>query len=159
MCSPRILSDDKPLRRPEDLAHHTLLHDEGYLHYADEGEKFHETFANWKTWLDAAGVKDIDIARGPRFSISSTAIQAAIEGLGVTLGRSVLVESDIAAGLLIRPFDLATGSNFAYFVVSPPKAMERANVVAFRNWLFDEAAATEATLSGAGHTTLKRASG
>ena len=139
VCSPRIITAEKPLRRPADLHHHTLLHDEGYLHYVDEGVKFDEIFPDWTTWLKSAGVKDIDTNRGPRFSLSSTAIQAAIEGLGVTLGRSVLVESDLIAGLLVKPFDLAARSNFAYFIVSPPKAMERPNVIAFRDWLFDEA--------------------
>ena len=139
VCSPSIVTAEKPLRRPADLTRHTLLHDEGYLHYKEEGSKFDETFPDWAGWLDAAGITDIDTSRGPRVSQSSTAIQAAIEGLGVTLARSVLVESDLAAGLLVKPFDLAARSGFAYFIVSPPKAMERPNVIAFRDWLFDEA--------------------
>lgn len=139
VCSPKIITEETPLRTPADLAHHTLLHDEGYLHYADEGNKLHETFPTWSSWLSDAGVDDIDTARGPRFSLSSTAIQAAVEGLGVTLGRSVLVESDLSTGLLMKPFDVTACSTFAYYIVSPDKAMERDNVVAFRDWLFMEA--------------------
>ncbi len=46
---------------------------------------------------------------------------------------------DIAAGRLIRPFQLAMPVAFAYWVVSPEELADHPKVVAFRDWLFAEA--------------------
>src|SRR5882672_4938554 len=58
LCSPRLLEGRRALRRPDDLRHHTLLHDD--TGYAGRPE--------WRAWLAAAGVAGIDAARGPRFN-------------------------------------------------------------------------------------------
>ena len=46
VCSPRLLAEGKPLERPEDLAHFTLLHDDAPFH--------DETHPNWAMWLRAS---------------------------------------------------------------------------------------------------------
>src|SRR3546814_5403615 len=40
---------------------------------------------NWASWLAAVGVTGVDATRGPRFSFSHMALQAAAEGQGVAL--------------------------------------------------------------------------
>src|SRR5262249_8630105 len=77
VCSPALLDGAHPLRAPEDLKHHTLIHDD-----------FH---VNWSIWLRAAGITGIDPHRGPAFYSSEHAVQAAVLGQGVVLGRSALV--------------------------------------------------------------------
>lgn len=131
VCSPALIAGDKPLLRPEDLRHHTLLH----IEHAFESS----LWSDWPTWLASAGVEGVEADRGPSFSISELAIQAAIEGQGVALAGSVLVERDLAAHRLVKPFDLSVSGNFAYYVVCARAKASHPNVVAFRGWLLDEA--------------------
>ena len=95
-------------------------------------------------WLLAAGIDHIDFTRGPVFSISSLALQAAIEGQGLALANSVLVADDLAAGRLVVPFDLSVCRplDFAYHIVVPKRTADLPKVAAFKTWLLDEIART-----------------
>jgi LysR family glycine cleavage system transcriptional activator len=66
-------------------------------------------------------------------------LQAAAEGLGVALGRTALVQDDLAAGRLVRPFGPNVPSGYAYYIVCPHKALEQKKVAQFRSWLLEEA--------------------
>lgn len=122
VCSPALMRGATPLRRPADLAHHTLLHVTSYQE-------------DWQVWLTAAGVDGVDYRRGLSFDLAFPALQAAIDGVGVALGRSTMVEADIAAGRLVVPFDVALPLQAAYYVVSPEETAERPKIKAFRDWL------------------------
>ncbi|MCR9257331.1 MAG: transcriptional regulator GcvA [Alphaproteobacteria bacterium] len=126
VCSPRLLEGEHPLKAPADLVHHTLLHD-----------VMRET---WSSWLDAAGVDGVNPNRGPTFSHSYMVFQAAIQGQGVALGRSILVQDALAAGRLVKPFDMSLTAVDAYYFVCPLRTAERPKVKAFRDWLMKEAA-------------------
>ncbi len=127
VCSPR-LRRGKRLRSPRDLRHHILLHD--------------ETHDDWHAWLAAAGVPDIDVARGPIFTDASMLIEAALAGQGVAMARRVLAEQELARGRLLRPFKLSLPSQRAYYVVAPKATAEQPRVRAFREWLLKEASAS-----------------
>jgi len=129
LCSPRLLGGERPLRRPDDLRHHTLLHDD--TGYAGRPE--------WKAWLEAAGVTDIDTARGPRFNQAALAIDAAAEGQGVALTLEPLARADLAAGRLAAPFEVRLRLKPAYYLVCPDGAVEAPGATAFRRWLLAEA--------------------
>ncbi len=135
VCSPRLLEGPRPLKVPDDLRHHTLLH--------VEWSRNQETTASWRMWLLAAGIHDIDATRGPRFSMESMALQAAIDGLGVALASTVIAANDLAAGRLVMPFDLSLCDplDFAYYIVGPKRTAELPKVAAFRSWVLAEAAA------------------
>ncbi len=130
LCSPRLLEGEFPLRRPEDLQHHLLLHDDSL--------EFDAAAPKWSSWLKAAGIKDIDSTRGPHFSHPDHALQAAIDGAGVVLGWRYLATADLAAGRLIAPFDLALPLDLGFFLVCPETHAERPKVALFRQWLLDE---------------------
>ncbi len=125
VCSPKLLKGRHTLRTPADLARHTLLHDVFTV--------------DWAMWLQSAGIDTVDPHRGPTFLSSDHAIQAAVRGEGVVLGRSALIADDLAAGRLVRPFELSLPAGFAYYVVYPPRALQRPSVKAFRDWLMAEA--------------------
>lgn len=130
LCSPQLLEGPQALRRPEDLRHAVLLHDE-----VDPGY-------GWPGWLQRAGVEDIDPRRGPGFSDSSMVIAAAIAGQGVCLGRMSLAVDDIRAGRLVMPFGPVMESKYANYVVAPKARSSWPKVAAFRQWLLEEAAAS-----------------
>lgn len=133
VCSPRLLESGPPLRQPIDLRHYTLLHDEGWQ--------------DWPIWLEAAGVHDIDASKGPVLEYKSLAIDAACEGRGVALARTMLAAADLLSGRLVRPFALALPAPYAYHIVCPKHAAERHKIVAFRGWATAEAASDLARLA------------
>jgi LysR family transcriptional regulator, glycine cleavage system transcriptional activator len=92
VASPRLLNGVRSLRRPADLRHFTLLHAE-----VDDG---------WPDWLRSAGLADLDVGTGPRFEHCELLPCAAEEAQGVALAYGALVEGDLAAGRLIRLFDI-----------------------------------------------------
>lgn len=134
VCNPSLLEGPNPLRHPSDLREHTLLHDE---HNPGEPNPM------WRDWLRAAGAGDVNPNRGPIFGDASMMLQAALAGQGVAMGRTALVIDDLAAGRLVRPFELALPGGFAYWVVSPEATAERPKIRAFREWLLAEAALLE----------------
>jgi LysR family glycine cleavage system transcriptional activator len=134
VCSPELLADGPALDVPADLAGHVLLHD-------DMAQWLDPAVPDWANWLAAAGVADNDPVRSEFFSQSSFAYQAAIEGQGVLLAKSALVGDDLAAGRLVRLFDVALPVTYAYYLVYPRTALADERIAAFRSWVLDEVAA------------------
>lgn len=124
VCSPRLLTGDKPLKTPADLAHHPLLQVSGL------------TANDWNDWLHAAGQPPLT-AKGPRltFDLAMMAVQTAIDGQGVCIGRSTYVDDDLRAGRLVAPFDLRLKSTSGFYFVTPHENAESKKIVAFRQWL------------------------
>jgi LysR family glycine cleavage system transcriptional activator len=129
VCSPALLEGAHPLRQPQDLARHTLLH---ALDGADD----------WRLWLRAAGVSGIDPTRGLKLDSIPLVLQAAINGAGVGIGRRQLVEGEVAAGRLVVPFALELPDQCAYYFVAPEASAEAPKVAAFRTWLLAEVRAS-----------------
>ena len=124
VCSPALLEGDKPLRCPEDLAHHTLLHSSGG--YDDD----------WRLWLTAAGLpSNISKQPGLTFDLIFLTLQAAIDGSGVAMGRTSYVEADIAKGRLVVPFKVTLPADAGFYLVSPEAKADPPKLRAFRQWL------------------------
>lgn len=135
ICSPRLVQGENPLRQPQDLSHHTLLHD-------DTGTLY-DGVAFWDVWLRAAGVSDVDASRGSHFSHAVLALEAASDALGVVATFPLLAAAGLAAGRLILPFELQVPLQSAYYLVCSETAELRPAVAAFRDWLLAEAAQPE----------------
>ncbi len=134
VCSPALLQGEHPLKHPEDLAHHTLLHDDGH--------------GDWRTWLLGNEVKNVDPNRGTVFTDSSMLIEAAKRGQGVALARSVLASDELEAGTLVRPFgDQSVPAEYAYYIVCPEDTADLPKIKAFREWLLKEAKGKEGAIA------------
>jgi len=129
VCSPTLMKGRKALRKPQDLRHHVLLHDDRH--------------GDWQTWLLAAGVKGVDGTHGPIITDSGMLIEAAVEGHGVALARGVLAANELSEGRLVRPFELRLPADYAYYIVCPQGTAERPSIKIFRQWLLREATATQ----------------
>lgn len=148
LCSPSLLEEHgHPLRQPDDLRYHTLLHDDT----AYEGRP------DWASWLKAAGVEGIDASRGVHFNHVSLALEAAADGQGVVLSMLPLAAADLSAGRLLIPFDLSMPLASAYYIISLQETAADADIAAFREWLLAEAA-SEDTAAAAGLATETDAS-
>jgi len=143
VCSPSLLEGTHPLRTPDDLKHHTLLHDDMRI--------------DWQAWLAMAGVTDVDPKRGPSFNDSSMLLTAAMEGQGVALGRSTLAADDLLAGRLVQPFDVQPmKAHHAYYIVCPEEVADRPRIVAFRNWILEEASVSSGRFESRTEMTTER---
>ncbi|RUU55303.1 transcriptional regulator GcvA [Mesorhizobium sp. M2C.T.Ca.TU.002.02.1.1] len=137
VCSPALLASGPPLKEPRDLFNHTLAH----IEWSRQGV----TWPNWSMWMHAAGVDDFDDSRTLVFGSSTDAIQAALDGNAVALADFAMVANDLSQGRLVRPFELGikVAPEFAYFLVYPEAVKDDERVVAFREWLIEEAAKTQ----------------
>lgn len=128
VCSPALLTGKKALLKPQDLASYTLLHSSGG--YDDD----------WRLWLTAAGLPaDISKQPGLTFDMIFMTLQAAIDGLGVAIGRTTYVEGDLAKGRLVVPFDMRMPADAGFYLVSPEASSDSRKLKAFRDWLLSQA--------------------
>ena len=124
VCSPALLTGKHPLRRPEDLRDHVLLHT------SNTGSD------DWRQWLTAAGLPtDISTQRGVTFDMIFMTLQAAIDGNGVAMGRTTYVRDDIAKGRLVVPFTITLPADAGFYLVSPDGSADTPKLAAFRAWL------------------------
>jgi LysR family glycine cleavage system transcriptional activator len=124
VCSPRLLGKGKRLHK---LQRQVLLHDD-----SPDG---------WRRWLRATGTTGVDPEAGHVFSDASLMLQAAADGLGVAMGRRALVQRDLQARRLVRPFAAAVPAEQAYFLISSAGTTELPRVQAFKTWMKQEAGA------------------
>jgi LysR family transcriptional regulator, glycine cleavage system transcriptional activator len=130
VCSPELLKGKKPLKKPQDLADHVLLHSSA----ANDDD--------WRLWLTAAGLPpDLSRQPGVTFDMLFMTIQAAIDGLGVAMGRTSYVQDDIAKGRLVVPFEIELPVDAGFYLVSPEVKADSPKLSAFRKWLTDVARA------------------
>lgn len=131
VCSPQLLREH-PLSKPEDLALETLIHDLSMDSQA--------AFPSWEAWLRKAGVSTVATTRGMKINNSAAVLQAAAEGHGIALARSVMVRDDLSSGRLVRLFpEISFPSPLAYYVVYRQECSTKPKLVAFRDWLIHEA--------------------
>ena len=132
VCSPALASDpSRPLERPEDLARHVLLT------LDDDRGRF--PWLSWAQWFAAIGIREPSPTRTVRFNQYNLLVQAAVDGQGVALGRSPLVDQLVAQRKLVAPFRGKHATSRAYFIVRAAQASRRPEAQAFVDWLCAEA--------------------
>lgn len=137
VCSPQLLQARGGFHAPCDMTRETLIH--------DLSMDAHTGFPSWEAWLRRAGMHKVSTARGMKINNSAAVLQAAVEGQGIALARSVMARDDLASGRLVRLFpEQGFTSPLAYYVVYRPESKTLPRLVAFRDWLLSEA-------SSAGH--------
>ena len=129
-CSPSLLTRMRKLREPDDLAHFKLIH--------DTTMESHTSFPTWTTWLKAAGARRVDARRGLRVNSPVMALQAAIDGQGVALARSVTAADDLGEKRIIRPFRFACATNYSYYLLYPAGLPLSQAASAFCRWIKNE---------------------
>jgi LysR family glycine cleavage system transcriptional activator len=134
VCSPALLKGKHALKSPADLRHYPLVHDISMSEFG--------VFPTWRSWLQKAGYgKVVNCDRGLQLNDSAASIQTAVFGNGVALGRTTLVEKDLAEGRLVRPFKETQSCELAYYLVHRKESENAAPVVAFKEWLLSEVGA------------------
>ena len=132
VCSPVLLNDGMPLNAPEDLLRCVLLH--------DATSEYDGSGCGWQHWFESAGLK-IEHLEGLRLSPGPLVLEAAVNGLGVALGRASLVNGELSDGRLVRPLKHAPATAYSYYLVQRPKLEAAPHLSAFVGWLQERAAA------------------
>src|SRR5258707_10986266 len=97
---------------------------------------------SWRAWFRSAGLKlDRDIA-GTSFTDTNALMVAAVAGQGIALGRLSLTRSDILAGKLLRLSEHSFRVSYCHYAVYPISSEANPALVAFRDWLIEEARRT-----------------
>src|SRR5690606_15956521 len=125
VCSPSLTRGETPLRTPDDLRAHVLLHTASRTHA-------------WPDWFVSVGVHHHAPTEGPAYGHFFMTLQAAIEGRGVALVPRPLVLDDLACGNLVMPFDLCAESSGGYYMLCRHHQWESDRIRRFRDWLLAE---------------------
>lgn len=94
----------------------------------------------WNTWAKQAGVDTAEFMHEASYSDSNLMLGAAVAGQGIAIGRSALVSADLAAGRLVRVFDLVAPAAYSYYLVTASDRKKTPQLLAFEQWLQQEAA-------------------
>ncbi|WP_210395696.1 transcriptional regulator GcvA [Motiliproteus sediminis] len=124
VCSPRLQNGKNPLRKPADMRSHTLIHVSTRM---DE----------WRAWLRSAGIDEAGFGKDLRFSSTSLATGAAVEGLGIALADRHLVTKELKQGELVVPFDISLDTHSAFYLVWPEDQPLSYSATVFRDWIID----------------------
>lgn len=119
VCSPALRAH---LKRPKDLGRHDLIDVPGYE-------------VGWSDWLVAEGVNLDWMEQRIAVDQSVMAIQLALDGKGVALGRSPLIQRELGDGRLVAPFTRRLATGGGYWVVHRKRASEARKILAFKTWL------------------------
>ncbi|MBO0764759.1 MAG: LysR family transcriptional regulator [Hyphomicrobiaceae bacterium] len=118
VCMPRLA---QRLKSPHQLKPQTLLR----VAHAHE---------DWPLWLAAAGLSEM-AAAGPMFEFYGHALQAASDGVGVTLGIRPYIDDDLRAGRLVAPFKLSVSKGSGWYLVSRAARAAEPAFLAFQSWI------------------------
>lgn len=130
VCSPSIQQGNDPIIEPKDLLRHVLIQDE-----TTSGA---ENPMDWSVWLSGHGIHSSAAERGPRFSNSLLAIEAAINGQGVALALKPLIQHDLDTGRLIAPFESGVPSPYTYCLLYQAGNESNPGIQAFCDWIQEE---------------------
>lgn len=132
VCSPDYLKEHAFLRCAKDLSRCGLLHDAQPWIGASED-------AEWRYWLDAVGAESVASRRGQFFSLSSMAIEAALQNQGIAIGRRSLASELLASGRLVAPLGQWVRSPTKYSLVFSRELATRPGPQAVIRWLHEQA--------------------
>lgn len=102
---------------------------------------------DWRHWFDMSGWIYTDLPGSMHFSEPTSAIQAAIDGLGVVLGPHALVDEDLSSGRLVPAHGRTMLTHDAYYLVYPAKTAMSKAAAAFAHWVTGSCADFASTLA------------
>ncbi|MDE1947441.1 MAG: LysR family transcriptional regulator [Burkholderiales bacterium] len=125
-CAPELLEAHR-LRKPADLLELPLI--------GIEWEPGHGAPPSWMEWAASIGAQRSWPASELSFSLSSAAIDAAVNGRGVVMAQVSLIADDLASGRLVVPFDRRLALAEPYFLAWDRAALQKPFGAEFRAWV------------------------
>ena len=122
VCSSALVEQRGQPGKASDLLGWPLLYD---LHWA----------SYWAHWFAHQGLPPPDLSRAVGFRLYSMMVQAAVDGMGVALGHSLMIEQELEQGLLVSLFDTPVPAPGRYLMVTSPASKDKPEVRAFKDWI------------------------
>jgi DNA-binding transcriptional LysR family regulator len=125
LIAPPPALQPRRLRKPQDIAHCTLLH--------------HSSVPDaWDEWARAHGVSGVNAFAGPHLDQYHGLIRAVAAGMGVALVPHCLVQDDIALGSIAAPLRSGYQWQHGYWLCHPEDRGSFDPLVKFKAWLLAE---------------------
>ncbi len=124
VCSPDFNGGRMP-SSPKQLGHYRIL-------CVENGRE-------WQRWGQLAQIDIDNFKHESHLSDSNLMLTAAKAGQGIAVARHSLVAAEIAAGNLIRLFDVIAPSDYHYYLVTTTGSKKSAALLAFETWLREQA--------------------
>ena len=129
VCSPEYLDNSTPITGPNDLVGETLLNLDGAQH----------SFEDWAWWLGNFDLQMPTTVQAIGFDSYANIIQAALDGQGIALGFSHIIDGVLSKGLLVRPIEHTLSKGLAVYVVVPSGVSLSPSAQKFVDWVLAEA--------------------
>jgi LysR family transcriptional regulator, glycine cleavage system transcriptional activator len=130
VASPSFLRQN-PLRRPSDITRVPMVYDNS-MRRAGRSQ-------GWRDWFQIAGTPLSEPRRAIHFDDGHLALQAAVSGGGVALGRLVYAVEDLDAKRLKIAMQPVLEMDVAYYLLIPEARSSHPAVLAFADWMKQEA--------------------
>jgi DNA-binding transcriptional LysR family regulator len=91
----------------------------------------------WSQLVKQANLGPVGFERGLVFDTALLAVQYALSGEGLALVDLNLFREEIAAGRLVRPFDVTLDEGYGYYLITHPEALSDTAIAMFRSWLIE----------------------
>ncbi|XQS19228.1 transcriptional regulator GcvA [Citrobacter telavivensis] len=132
VCSPSLLTQHPIVNCLTGITTQILIHDLSMENNQD--------FVTWEDWLRRFNEHEIARRPGLRINNSASVLQAAAEGQGIALARSIMVKDDLKSGRLVRLCpEVSLPSPLAYYLVYRPECENLPKISLFREWVIEEA--------------------
>lgn len=121
VLSPALYDNGARFQSPQDLLDYTILQSKSGL--------------EWQLWSEAAEIH-LGQAKQVHLTDYNIVLQAALDGQGIAMGRSLLVQKYLQSGQLVRPLTINISSEkAAYWAHFDPLSKKKSAVEAFVGWL------------------------
>lgn len=124
-CSPALIKGKAP--SATQLLQYPLLHVEWERHFTP--------YPSWLEFAAKTGAALEETAAGLSFTLSSSAIDAAVNKRGVVLAQMSMIADELEAQTLIIPLDIRIPLRESYFLAWDRAALEKPHGRQFRDWL------------------------
>ena len=122
VCSPKLRRTLPTHPKAEQVARLPLLHD---IYWSED----------WSIWGDAMGLADVDLSVGSRFALYSGVMQATVDGMGVAMGHSAMIDDELESGRLVAIDGLGFNSPQAYHLVMTESASRTRQACELKDWM------------------------
>jgi LysR family glycine cleavage system transcriptional activator len=127
VCSPSYLKANPQLKDPQSLEHMVLLQTPLG---ADD----------WNRWYATTGAAPVPLPHRMTFTSSDMAYSAALDGVGIVLGRRGFFEQDVQKGALVTLFDEWYEADDGFYMIYRDLSPLPRRIALFRQWLFSQLA-------------------
>ena len=127
VCSPALVAERGRPGSAGELLGWPLLYDLHWMSY-------------WDHWFAHRGLPPPDLSRAAGFRLYSMMVQAAVDGMGVALGHSLIIEQELEQGLLVALCDTPVPAPDRYVLVTSAASRDKPEVRAFKQWILDRRA-------------------